>query len=803
MNLSRSARSVQFSLTYNSAGLISQVTDAQGRVTSYSYNSTNQLLLKVTNVKGTTQYTYTTQPSAPEQYTISSIANLDGTHAYFSYDVEGRIISQPNDGGAQNITFAYGAGAQATSTDALGNSTVTLFNEFGQPGQITDPLGRSTEFTYDSNRNLVLVAGPGAVTYSYAYDARGNLLRETDPLGNVTQFSYTSQFGHLQNFTDPNGNTAKYSYSATGDLLNITYPDGSQQQFSYNPLGSLTESIDGNGNPIDYQYNINGQLTRKDFSDGTSAEYSYDAHGNMVSASNSTGPYTLQYNSADLLIESTDPFGHFLKFTYDSGGRRTQSSDQTGFTVNYSYDVIGRLERLSDSNDNVIVSYTYDAAGHLITKDLGNGTHTVYTYDAESNVLSITNYAPDHSTINSFDLYTYDEIGNVLSDTSQIGEWIYSYDADSHLDRAVFTPDSANAGGLTAQNIDYVYDPDGNRTSESANGIVTTYVVNDVDEILSSTTAGQGTTSFTYDRNGNLLSELSPTGSLTNYTLNSLGKLITITTQNSIDLFKYDPFGNRVAEVAGDLTTIYQVDPEGLGTIAATYTGLRNEITNYTYGLGLVSQVRHDATVYYDFGRNGSTIGLSDSNGLYVDTYIYLPFGEQATLSQSVPNIFTYSGQSGAIEDGNGFYNMRARIYLAAQGRFSSRDALGINAGINSYTYVQNNPENYIDPSGNLVEATFSPFGTFLSKPPIGPEGGIDPVSGGGTGGFGGSGYRPGPAPQPLPEPEPNVEPEPPAPDGVKWLQRWLKSRPRPNDKGQHLDVQASEIPLMVSYEDL
>ena len=105
-------------------------------------------------------------------------------------------------------------------------------------------------------------------------------------------------------------------------------------------------------------------------------------------------------------------------------------------------------------------------------------------------MLSITNYAPDHTTVNSFDDYTYDALGNVLTDTNQDGQWVYTYDADSQLTQAVFTPNGTDPDGLTAQNLQYVYDAAGNRISETVNGVITTYAVNNVNEYTSSTTAG-------------------------------------------------------------------------------------------------------------------------------------------------------------------------------------------------------------------------------------------------------------------------------------------------------------------------
>ena len=105
---------------------------------------------------------------------------------------------------------------------------------------------------------------------------------------------------------------------------------------------------------------------------------------------------------------------------------------------------------LTDASGNPIVQYTYAAAGNLIQKDNGNGTYTTYTYDADGNVASINNYAPS-GAVNSFDNYTYDALGNVLTDTSQDGEWVYSYDADSELTQAVFTPNATDPDGLPSE----------------------------------------------------------------------------------------------------------------------------------------------------------------------------------------------------------------------------------------------------------------------------------------------------------------------------------------------------------------
>jgi RHS repeat-associated protein len=53
----------------------------------------------------------------------------------------------------------------------------------------------------------------------------------------------------------------------------------------------------------------------------------------------------------------------------------------------------------------------------------------------------------------------------------------------------------------------------------------------------------------------------------------------------------------------------------------------------------------------------------------------------------------------------SGLYFYRARYYNPEIGRFVSVDPLGLAGGINLYSYVSNNPINYLDPEGTIVIA--------------------------------------------------------------------------------------------------
>ncbi len=689
-------------LAYNAQGHLATLTDSNGQTETYAYDPTGQYLTSYTDIYGTTNYTYVTGQSAAPDNALAEIAYSDNTHIYFAYDSDGRLIDQHRDGGQEEETWTYLTPGGYVTTDADGNKTTTYFNLYGAPAVTIDPLGNVTRNYYDSNLNLTKVVGAGGMTYTYAYDANGNLTSETDPLGLTTTFTYDSN-NNLTSYTDAKGNTTSYAYDAQNDLLSTTYANGTQQSYTYNPLGEATQYLNADGQAIGYTYNAQGLVATENFADGTSYSYTYSAQGNLTSATDAQGNVTnFSYSNPtnpDLLTEVEYPDGTWLKFSYNIVGQRTQSVDQTGFTTDYIYDALGRLSELTDGNGNLIVLYTYDAAGNLIQKDNGNGTRTVYTYDSDGDVLSITNFAPNHVTVNSFDDYTYNALGNVVTDTSQDGEWTYSYDADSQLIQAIFAPNSTDPDGLTAQDLQYVYDAAGNRISETVNGVVTTYVTNNVNEYTSSTTNGV-TTTYQYDANGNLIAQ-AVGGSTTTYTFNELNELTAVNGPGLSASYGYDPLGNHISQTVNGVATDFQIDPTGLGNVIATFVG-ETLTAHYTYGIGLVSQVTAAGVAgYFDFNKLGSTIGVTNASGQYMNHYSYLPFGAISSSSGGLPSLFTFSGEFGTQTGLQNNYTTRTRNYNSNTGQFVSNDPLGIAGGdTNIRRYAGDNPVSSIDVTG-------------------------------------------------------------------------------------------------------
>jgi len=118
----------------------------------------------------------------------------------------------------------------------------------------------------------------------------------------------------------------------------------------------------------------------------------------------------------------------------------------------------------------------------------------------------------------------------------------------------------------------------------------------------------------------------------------------------------------------------------------------------------LISQTRSGTTNYYLQDGQGSTRALTNGSGTVTDTYSFTAFGELFNQTGTTTNSYLYTGQQ--FDSLTGLYDLRARYYNPALGRFLSQDTYPVDLSnpieINRYAYTANNPINAIDPSGNL-----------------------------------------------------------------------------------------------------
>ena len=190
-------------------------------------------------------------------------------------------------------------------------------------------------------------------------------------------------------------------------------------------------------------------------------------------------------------------------------------------------------------------------------------------------------------------------------------------------------------------------------------------------------------------------------GRCSTFTYNDLNQLTSEVTSGQTSTYQYDPLGDLVATVDNGQTMQYLIDPTGLGNVVGEYDGIGNLIAHYTWGIGLSSRVdAAGVAAYYDSNIVGSTVGITGPQGSYVNTYSYLPFGEQVASVKAVANPFTYIGTLGVMDVGNGLELMRARTYNPMVGEFLQVDPFEVLTANRPYQYAGSNPASNSDPLG-------------------------------------------------------------------------------------------------------
>jgi RHS repeat-associated protein len=674
------------SYTYDSNGRITQVTDAVGRVTRYTYDAADEHLLQISNAVRTVSINWISAPGTPTNHAVSSVTFSCCTSEYYEYDSQGRLVREYLSGGAQPITYSYDAFGGVTATDAAGRVAVAKPTEFNRMAQLITPLGQTMAATYDDNYNLTALQSSSGQANLYSYDANGNLLAGVDPVGGSTYFAYEPTFNQLTSVVDPLGRALGLEYDTQGNLVGESYPQGASKQFQRDSAGNVIAYTNRRGHTFHYTYDAHNLMTSKTLPDGSVEAYGYDGHRNLASITNSTGVINFIYDAADRMTQVTYPNGRFLHFTYDSAGRRAQMVDQSGFATSYAYDSLGRLAQVTDAAGHTNVTYSYDNVGRLARKTIGNGVTTTYGYAANGLLQSLVNQTAGGGVVSRFD-YTYDSLGRIVTMTSLAGTFTYGYDANNQLV-------SVNAPG--GRTITYQYDLAGNRTAVVDGGTSTAYVLNGLNQYLTA-----GSASFNYDADGNLVSRTDASGTTT-YAYDDENRLISMVSPSGTWSYEYNALGQRTAVTLNGQRSEYVYDPAGLSDLVSEYQGGGALVAHYTYGRGLVSRVdAGGSAAFYDFDCIGNTADMTGTGGAVLNSYSYLPFGEKLSATGSTPNPFTYVGQFGVGDGGEGEYFMRNRWYDPAAGRFTQSDPLEIYGGsANFYLYVQNGPLQNVDPTG-------------------------------------------------------------------------------------------------------
>lgn len=722
---------------YDSNGNVTQVIDPNGHVSTSTYDTNGNRLthtLDPNGLKLTTTWTYDGSND------VLSENDPHGVVTQYTYDAPGtgNLTKEVQDVGHSNVTTTF------------------TYDQYGEALTKTDPMGVTTAYTYDNQGDTLSATenyqqnGPTNdhtnVTTSATYDALGEKLTSTDALGIVTRTTYDIRGNVIQtvaNCVDVSSGTYKCDAG-----IDNTNDQNLTNGYRYDPLGRQISLTNPRGVVTVTVYDLNGRNIQQiqNCVDLTPGTYTCDAGGDSINDQNiltKTG-----YDAAGNATLSTDPKGNTTTTTYDLDNRATEKviKNAAGAQVSdtkTTYDAYGNTLSIQtvDGKNNPTTTYTYDAANRKATEgdppaapgasdQSGQSNITTYTYDTAGNVTEtiVTNSAVTPGPV-SDTTATFDNLGHQLTKTEEANG-------------------SSTSGptGSGPQTTSYAYDADGRQTSTTDPSNNTTTTSYDALGRATSVQHPDGTLdATTYDADGRTLSQGNCGGTKagTGTTADTYDALSRVTTEQKNDCagalqtsvaYTYDANGNKLTQstsAGSGPSTVTQWTYDKLDRIATLNDGSRSytydvngNVTN-TQALSSSGGVATAATYTYDGGNRltsqTDTVGPSNTQ-LHAYTYTYDGNGNRNSVTEdSTTTSYTYDGADQLLSVASGGTTTATYTYDANHNRTS----MVTSAGTTAYTYDTNtdtlltqkaDPNGKIttyayDTNGNLTTAVYDPTG--------------------------------------------------------------------------------------------
>ena len=760
---STNAKGAATTLTYDNRGNLSTITSPKGNTTTYEYDVLDRISKTLDPVGRVQEYTYDPVGNVTEitknggrayTYTYDNVGNLTSATnpmeqvQNFTYDSMNRLTSETDLAG-KATSYTYNLNGQLTSVKDRNNAVTSYtYDANGNITSITDPESRKISYTYDLLDRITKVTEGETQTAQYEYDSVGNLTKYIDGNNKATTYTY-NQLGEMTSITDPLGKVKEFSYNVNAMLETVTNPDGSTVNYDYDVLDELIGKsydneedpqalygYDADGNRISmddvagragYEYDEVGRITAVNLSNGKKILYSYDEYGNISKLTypdNTTVQYT--YNELDQLTQIKDRQGKITKYDRDANGSITKVTRPNNTYSTIEYDDMGNVIKVVNMGKNPYYNiseelstfaYTYDASGFITGEVAKNGRRietSQYEYDERGQLVKVSQTVTENnkSVEETEMVYTYDGAGNRLSavktssdktlcniqytynDNSQITDIESDCDDDKQTHIVLTYDENGNLKNTTCNDTekvrDYTYDNENRLKAVKENGSL----------LMAALYDGNGDRIFRLDyrKNDEYVSNKAGTAENVYYSSNSSYDADVILNEMLI------PNGVTNNTAINYELTGYINDINSEYTQVLTEFGANGNTTNvYEYGDGRNSATINGTKGYYLYDGRGSVAGLTGNSGGSMITYRYDAYGNTTKSNNTLNNPYQYNAEY--TDSSTGLQYLRARYYDSSQGRFTAKDTyLGTipnPLSRNLYTYVENNPLNYIDPSGH------------------------------------------------------------------------------------------------------
>jgi RHS repeat-associated protein len=715
-------KGVVATMQYDAAGRIERVTNQfNGAYTRWVYPASQTYLRTVTKVNAASPDEFSSEEHFDGMGRVRLITtqfpgSAGGSRvSKMEYDAMGRVARQ------SNPTETDGNWNPAGDDAAGMQWTQHAYDWNGRPTLTTNPDGTTRELTYGGCG----CAGGQIVT---ARDERGRgkrmtmdvngLLKKVEELNwdqsvySTTNYTYNAR--NQITLIDQMGQTRTFEYDGHGRLWKKTTPEQGQTTYSYFADDTVQTVQDARGATSTFGYNGRHLVTGISYGvpAGVAAtanvSYGYDAAGNRTSMTDGLGSVSYQYNTLSQLESETRTFtgvvgSYTLSYAYNLAGQLTSLNNQSGAQVGYSYDYMGQMTAVTGAGYAGVSTYAsglqYRAFGGLKQMSYGNGRTLSIGYNnrllaSQWNVSGVLGYSYSYggtylndntgrvtyahnlydSTLDrSFD---YDQLGRLVESHSGAearahigqGQWsiydgpysqVYSYDQWGNL---------TQRQGWGGENASYTASFTNNRRSGS------TY-----DAMGNVTNAGGQ--SFSYDATGQ-------------QTYASVGNL-----QQS-----YDGDRLRGRKVENGATTYYLRSSVLGGQVVAEISSGGAWMRGYVYAGSQMVAIQDGGVYWTHQDPVTKSQRVTNSTGTVVSWIELDPWGGETNRSSNQafqPHRFTTYER-----DGNQSDEAMFRRYNRWWSRFDQPDPydgsynLSDPQSFNRYSYTQNDPVNFTDPSG-------------------------------------------------------------------------------------------------------